>query len=174
MDGDVLEKLRSTSQGRCHLLPLEVGVRTESWIPDSTCCISEIEVFGFFFLLAWCIKGNIILRNTQKCGLRWTWLLWHYLGGTWRSLHVILWMFFLFIWAMLFLKQRGLSVISSKDWNGVGERFRKRRFFFFKGLTKPALKSNGGGILELDAILVLLLHGREGRLELSKPCVLIC
>ena len=49
---------------------------------------------------------------------------------------------------------------------GVGERFRKR--FFFKGLTKLALKSNGGGILELDAILVLLLHGREGRLELFK------
>lgn len=54
------------------------------------------------------------------------------------------------------------------------EKGLEREDFFFKGLTKPALKSNGGGILELDAILVLLLHGREGRLELSKPCVLIC
>ena len=42
------------------------------------------------------------------------------------------------------------------------EKGLEREDFFFKGLTKLALKSNGGGILELDAILVLLLHGREG------------
>lgn len=44
------------------------------------------------------------------------------------------------------------------------EKGLEREDFFFKGLTKLALKSNGGGILELDATLVLLVHGREGEI----------
>ena len=39
------------------------------------------------------------------------------------------------------------------------------REVFFKGLTKLALNSNGGRILELGAVLLLLLHDREGETE---------
>lgn len=65
---------------------------------------------------------------------------------------------------MPFLKQRGLSVISSKDQNRVGRKVYNEKIFFFflKGLTKLVLNSSWVGILGLGAILVFWLCGCGG------------
>lgn len=128
MDGDVPENFWDASRGRCPLSPLEASVRTESRIWDSTCCIPGIEVSGFS-LLAWCIKGNItlkILRMWTEMNLTLMALFWGDLAISPCNLVNI----FFFIWTMPFLKQRGLSVISSKDWNRVGESLQREVVFF--------------------------------------------